>query len=298
MHDGTLSLGLVAHREEFKKRRADSPDLVELYLKAVAESPLGSRLVAGAERVGDLRLEQDFSYAATSFSGPGYFLVGDAACFIDPLLSTGVHLAMYSALLAAATTASVLRGEVTEDDGVRFYERSYRHAAVQIGAGFVRVFADGVLAQMCERLGARVVTLRAPFEPEAGAYFWKAQQLANEDLEGADDNAAFISIVAGREDIRDAADPSRALTKKVGGLVRNVFTMLSDGDRVEKLAAMSPGELSALMDEGDELLNFTTGGFSVSPDDAVSSLYVAPAPELGLLRSAAPVEVAAEVAGA
>jgi len=277
LHDGTLSLGLVAHREEFKKRRADSPDLVELYLKAVAESPLGSRLVAGAERVGDLRLEQDFSYAATSFSGPGYFLVGDAACFIDPLLSTGVHLAMYSALLAAATTASVLRGEVTEDDGVRFYERSYRQAYLRIlvlVASFYQLY-DG-----------------------KGAYFWKAQQLANEDLEGADDNAAFISIVAGREDIRDAADPSRALTKKVGGLVRNVFTMLSDGDRVEKLAAMSPGELSALMDEGDELLNFTTGGFSVSPDDAVSSLYVAPAPELGLLRSAAPVEVAAEVAGA
>ena len=50
------------------------------------------------------------------------------------------------------------------------YHLGNRHAAVQIGAGFVRFAADGVLAQMCERLGARVTAARAPFEPEAGAY--------------------------------------------------------------------------------------------------------------------------------
>ena len=277
LHDGTLSLGLVTHRDEFKRRRDKSADLVDLYLKAVAESRLARRLVASAERVSDLRLEQDFSYAAARFAGPGYFLVGDAACFIDPLLSTGVHLAMYSALLAASSTASLLRREVTEDEVVAFYERSYRQAYLRIlvlVASFYQLY-DG-----------------------KEAYFWKAQQLANEDLRGADDNAAFISIVAGREDIRDAADPSRALTRKVGRLVRDVFTMLSDGDRIEKLAAMSPEQLSALMEEGVELLNYTTGGFSVSPEDAVGNLYVAPAPGLGLLRLATAVEAATDVAGA
>jgi flavin-dependent dehydrogenase len=275
LRDRTLSLGLVAHRDEFKKRRDNSADLVDLYLKAVSESHLAQRLLVGAERVGDLRLEQDFSYAATRFAGSGYFLAGDAACFIDPLLSTGVHLAMYSALLAASSTASLLRGEVSEEDVVRFYERSYRQAYLRIlvlVASFYQLY-DG-----------------------KDAYFWKAQQLANEDLKGAADNAAFISIVAGREDTRDAADPSRALTRKVGGLVRDVFTMLSDEDRNEKLAAMSPEELSALLEQGVELLNYTTGGFSVSPEDAVSNLYVAPSPALGLLRSEA--EVAAEVVGA
>ena len=32
----------------------------------------------------------------------GGFLVGDAACFVDPLFSSGVHLAMMSAVMAAA----------------------------------------------------------------------------------------------------------------------------------------------------------------------------------------------------
>ena len=62
-------------------------------------------------------LETDYSYAAETFCGPGFFLCGDAACFLDPLLSTGVHLAMLSALLGAASVASLLRGEVSEAAG-------------------------------------------------------------------------------------------------------------------------------------------------------------------------------------
>jgi len=50
------------------------------------------------------------------FCGPGYMLVGDAACFLDPLLSTGVHLAQYSAMIAAASIISAIKGEVSEHE--------------------------------------------------------------------------------------------------------------------------------------------------------------------------------------
>jgi urease accessory protein len=50
------------------------------------------------------------------------------------------------------------------------YHLGNRHAAVEIGAGFVRFADDPVLAGMCERLGATLQRRRAPFEPEAGAY--------------------------------------------------------------------------------------------------------------------------------
>jgi urease accessory protein len=50
------------------------------------------------------------------------------------------------------------------------YHLGNRHASVQIGDGFLRFAADPVLAQMCERLGARLTARRAPFEPEPGAY--------------------------------------------------------------------------------------------------------------------------------
>ena len=59
-------------------------------------------------------------------------------------------------------------------NGIIFFDLDrhveFLHAAVQIGDGFVRFAEDGVLARMCEGLGARVAALRAPFEPEAGAY--------------------------------------------------------------------------------------------------------------------------------
>jgi urease accessory protein len=49
-----------------------------------------------------------------------------------------------------------------------------RHVAVQLGhdagGGWLRIQADHVLEGMLAGLGARVRALRAPFEPEAGAY--------------------------------------------------------------------------------------------------------------------------------
>lgn len=45
-----------------------------------------------------------------------------------------------------------------------------RHAAVEVGAGFLRFTADDVLAAMLRGLGATVSPVRAPFEPEGGAY--------------------------------------------------------------------------------------------------------------------------------
>jgi urease accessory protein len=50
------------------------------------------------------------------------------------------------------------------------YHLGNRHAPAQIGTGWLRIAADPVLAEMLRGLGAAVTGLRAPFEPEAGAY--------------------------------------------------------------------------------------------------------------------------------
>src|SRR5215831_8691180 len=126
LHDGTMSVGLVLHKTTFKEKRQQFDSLEQLYLNAINSCPLIADLVKPGKLLTSIRTEQDYSYIAGSLTGPGYFLVGDAACFIDPLLSTGVHLAMHSALLCAASIASALRGEVTERQAMAFFERSYR----------------------------------------------------------------------------------------------------------------------------------------------------------------------------
>jgi len=50
------------------------------------------------------------------------------------------------------------------------YHLGNRHVPVQVGDGWLRIAEDHVLADMLKGLGARVTPMRAPFEPEAGAY--------------------------------------------------------------------------------------------------------------------------------
>lgn len=50
------------------------------------------------------------------------------------------------------------------------YHLGNRHAPVEVGAGWLRLAADDVLAGMLRGLGATVTPIRAPFEPEPGAY--------------------------------------------------------------------------------------------------------------------------------
>lgn len=64
--------------------------------------------------------------------------------------------------------------EVRAADAVALARAAYhlgnRHAEVQIGPGWLRFAADDVLAAMVRGLGATVTAVRAPFDPEPGAY--------------------------------------------------------------------------------------------------------------------------------
>ncbi len=108
LHDGSLSVGLVTDKRSFAHaRQAAGGSLQSVYDEAIARCPLLAGMLAHARQTAPLKTESDYSYVSEAFSGPGWFLAGDAACFLDPLLSTGVHLALYSGLLAAASISSV-----------------------------------------------------------------------------------------------------------------------------------------------------------------------------------------------
>jgi urease accessory protein len=50
------------------------------------------------------------------------------------------------------------------------YHLGNRHVPVQVGAGWLRIADDHVLARMLDALGAKLSVVEAAFEPEAGAY--------------------------------------------------------------------------------------------------------------------------------
>ena len=128
LHDGTLSVGVVVHRDICKERRRTAASN-EVYLaKSLELSPDVSSLIAGAQQEGEFRAWRDYSYFATSFAGRGFRLAGDAAGFIDPLFSSGVHLAFLGALSSAATISATLRGEISEDVAEKFHQRCLSQA--------------------------------------------------------------------------------------------------------------------------------------------------------------------------
>ena len=63
---------------------------------------------------------------------------------------------------------------VTADDAASLARAAYhlgnRHAAVEIGADFLQLPYDHVLADMLAQLGMQIGEVTAPFQPERGAY--------------------------------------------------------------------------------------------------------------------------------
>jgi halogenation protein CepH len=122
------SVGAVVRRELASRIQGDPEEALQAL---IAECPLIDDYLKDAKRVtegqyGQLRARKDYSYLNTKFWRPGLVLIGDAACFVDPIFSSGVHLATYSALLAARSINSVLGELVDEQTAFREFELRYR----------------------------------------------------------------------------------------------------------------------------------------------------------------------------
>ena len=243
LHDGTMSVGLVLHKTTFKEKMKELHSLEQIYLNAINECPLLADLVKPGKLVSKLKTEQDYSYIASSLMGPGYFLVGDAACFIDPLLSTGIHLASHSAMLCAASIASILRGEVTEQQAMAFFEKSYRLTYLRL-----MVVVSGLYQQYDGK----------------ETYFWQAQQLTDNDY---DDSGAmmdaFLYVVSGMEDLKDTAKPRRELD-------------IAGTTNPQSIESIDRGR------ELYNIYNKVFFRASMSPETANDGLYVTTKPRLGL----------------
>jgi hypothetical protein len=141
LHHGMLSVGIVVHRDIFKERLARLGTVEAVYDDGLRTSPDVTKLIRDGKREGEVRVWKDYSYLATRFSGPRLRLAGDAAGFIDPLFSSGVHLAFLGALSSAATICSEARGTLRPAEAERFHERCLRQAYTRflvMVAGFYR----------------------------------------------------------------------------------------------------------------------------------------------------------------
>src|SRR4029450_6973621 len=108
LHDDTMSVGAVIDAKRWAKAAAADPE--GTYRALIERCPGVADRLRDATLVSPIRIIRYYSSTRTRFSGPGYLMAGDAACFIDPVFSTGVHLACLAGFLGARAVDGVLAG--------------------------------------------------------------------------------------------------------------------------------------------------------------------------------------------
>lgn len=99
-----FSVGAVLTVDRYRKSGLSPSQLLE---KLVAENPLlNEGMTADRQRISDVMVTGNMGNSCESLAGQGWVAVGDAAYFIDPCYSSGVHLAMKSGEMVADLIAS------------------------------------------------------------------------------------------------------------------------------------------------------------------------------------------------
>lgn len=174
LHTGWTSVGAVMDAVTGREGvRRGGPH--EFLMEQIAQAPYTSRMLEGAGLASGPFVVRDWSYDCRRFVGDGYVLAGDAACFIDPLFSSGVHLALMSGVLAAAYVTTALKDDAMSEPAGRSYEELY-HKEYSHFREMAKLFYS---------------TNRT-----ADSYFWEAKRsLAAGD--GLSPRHSFIRAVAG-----------------------------------------------------------------------------------------------------
>ena len=138
------SVGVVLESGSVARAAKGQP---ELLAEVIASYPVMRDIMHGAKQVFPARAAADFSYRVSEASGDGWLSVGDAAGFIDPLFSTGFHLAVRGgALAAAAVREGFARGDFSRSRWAS-YERMVKKAC-DTYVGVVQAFYEGSLVEL------------------------------------------------------------------------------------------------------------------------------------------------------
>ena len=121
---GQSSVGIVVDSEQGASGVAKH-GVNEYFRKQLGTTSLSRKMLSGARLTDGPHVVKDWSYTSSQTVGDGWILVGDAACFVDPLFSSGVHLAMMSAVMAAAYLDACRNDPSMRGPAARVYQDLY-----------------------------------------------------------------------------------------------------------------------------------------------------------------------------
>jgi flavin-dependent dehydrogenase len=108
------SVGMVLDADAGKQIAREANLLPDQMLKwGIENTPVVRDRMRNAKGLAVNQVLADFSYHCRPYAGDGYFLIGDAAAFMDPIFSTGVSVAVNGAMAAAKFIDGVLAGRMS-----------------------------------------------------------------------------------------------------------------------------------------------------------------------------------------
>jgi len=105
LKDGTTSVGAVCHPRYLRER---SKEVEDFFLETIALCPALQERLSEATLIEPVTATGNYSYQSRKMHGDNFLLIGDAFAFIDPVFSSGVHLALHGAFKGAEVIDRIL----------------------------------------------------------------------------------------------------------------------------------------------------------------------------------------------
>ena len=208
------SVGIVTDKGNSSRIKEMGVD--PYFTACLQQSPVAMEILENAQQCARTRVIRDWAYDATTLARNRAFLCGDSACFIDPLFAQGVHLAVYSATLAASAIdrASHHPGELEEL--TCWFDGAYRNAYNNYH---------------------RFLTAFYSFNARLGSGFWKSRQLDSRNrkhLESKD----WYRVLTGGDPVQEtrAVEKLRSQTHTLESLWRHNQNELTESTGEEELS--------------------------------------------------------------
>jgi len=139
---GRASVGVVGDRATLEAAGVDDKERLWHFLHA---EPRLNKLLVNAKAIRDIGRLEGYSADVEQLHGPGFALLGNAGEFLDPVFSSGVTIALDSALRAAPLVERQLAGEKIDWDSQ--FEQPLRRGIATFRE-FVDAWYDGRLPRI------------------------------------------------------------------------------------------------------------------------------------------------------
>jgi flavin-dependent dehydrogenase len=123
-----VSIGVVLEKAYVSEKKGNKSGLSskqwneKMYLDELDSSPFIKELLVSANRLMEVHVTSDYSYNVKQKYDSWYALIGDASAFLDPIFSSGVYLAMKSALIISEAAGKYIKSE----QGIELLDDAYQ----------------------------------------------------------------------------------------------------------------------------------------------------------------------------